>query len=248
MYKESEKRRDNVVIYIGICDDEQNFRSKIKEMLESRLNASSIEYYFYEFSSGEELLANYPKQLDILLMDIQMKKLDGMSTAREIRFFDQKVEIIFMTSLVDFVQEGYEVKAYRYLLKPITEKKLLKHVLPCINDWVHKSQSYLTIPLKNSVYRIAIDSIIYIETNRPNIMIYTLESQYTLKMSLSKLEERLKRYCFFRCHNSYLIHLKFVESMGNYSVMLKGQEIPISKYRMKDLKVALTKTLGDIVC
>ena len=237
-----------VVIQIGVCDDEENFRSKIKEVLHSILRSSSIEYRFYEFSSGEELLANYPERLDILIMDIQMKKLNGMDTTREIRVFDQRVEIIFMTSLLDFIQEGYEVKAYRYILKPINENKVLKHILPCINELLQKKSSYLTVNVKNSVHRIEIDSIIYIETQRTNIIIYTSENQYTIRMSLSQIEKSLNGYGFFRCHNSYLIHLKFVESIENHSVILKGQEIPISKYRVKGLKIAMTHALGDIVC
>lgn len=236
------------MINIGICDDELHYRTKIKSILKEILSLYSINYNIYEFSSGEELLNNYPKNLDILIMDIQMKTINGMDTARKIREFDEKLEIIFMTSFTEFMQEGYEVKAYRYILKPITEKKISKNILPCIDEIMKNRNNYLTISVKNNIDRIKIDSIIYVETARPNILIYTRDNVYTTKMSISKIEKILKEYGFFRCHTSYIVNLKFVESMNSNAVIVNGKDIPISKYRVKELKLAITNILGDVVC
>ena len=212
------------------------------------LSTYSINYKIYEFSSGEELLSNYPKDLDILIMDIQMKIINGMDTARKIREFDQNLEIIFMTSFSEFMQEGYEVKAYRYILKPISERKISRNILPCINEIMKKKNNYLTINVKNYVDRIKIDSIVYIETDRPNILIYTNDNKYTTKMSISKIDKILREHGFFRCHNSYIVNLKLVESMNSNTLKIGEKYIPISKYRVKELKLALTNILGDILC
>lgn len=236
------------MINIGICEDELHYRVNIKDMLGDILSTYSINYKIYEFSSGEELLSNYPKDLDILIMDIQMKIINGMDTARKIREFDQNLEIIFMTSFSEFMQEGYEVKAYRYILKPISERKISRNILPCINEIMKKKNNYLTINVKNYVDRIKIDSIVYIETDRPNILIYTNDNKYTTKMSISKIDKILREYGFFRCHNSYIVNLKLVESMNSNTLKIGEKYIPISKYRVKELKLALTNILGDILC
>lgn len=236
------------MINIAICDDELYYRTEIKDILKSLLSSYSINYNIYEFSSGEELLDKYPKDLDILIMDIQMKIINGMDTARKIRLFDENLEIIFMTSFAEFMQEGYEVKAYRYILKPINERKISKSILSCINEIMKKRNNYITINVKNYIDRIKIDSIIYIETDRPNILIYTHDKMYTTKMSISKMEKVLSEYGFFRCHNSYIVNLKLVESVNGNTVVVKGKDIPISKYRIKDLKLAITNILGDVVC
>ena len=233
---------------IGICEDELHYRVNIKDMLGDILSTYSINYKIYEFSSGEELLSNYPKDLDILIMDIQMKIINGMDTARKIREFDQNLEIIFMTSFSEFMQEGYEVKAYRYILKPISERKISRNILPCINEIMKKKNNYLTINVKNYVDRIKIDSIVYIETDRPNILIYTNDNKYTTKMSISKIDKILREHGFFRCHNSYIVNLKLVESMNSNTLKIGEKYIPISKYRVKELKLALTNILGDILC
>lgn len=236
------------MINIGICEDELHYRVNIKDMLGDILSTYSINYKIYEFSSGEELLSNYPKDLDILIMDIQMKIINGMDTARKIREFDQNLEIIFMTSFSEFMQEGYEVKAYRYILKPISERKISRNILPCINEIMKKKNNYLTINVKNYVDRIKIDSIVYIETDRPNILIYTNDNKYTTKISISKIDKILREHGFFRCHNSYIVNLKLVESMNSNTLKIGEKYIPISKYRVKELKLALTNILGDILC
>ncbi len=236
------------MINIGVCDDESVHRNKIKEILLDILKTFNLEYKIYEYDSGESLLNNYPSNLDILIIDIQMKSINGMDTARKIRENDDDVEIIFMTSFAEFMQDGYEVRAYRYLLKPINENKIMKHITPCIKDIMRKRSNYITLNTRNYIDRVKIDSILYIETNRPNVLIYTNDNIYSIKMSMSKIEKELKDCGFFRCHASYMINLSKVESMYGNTVIVGGKDIQISKYRVKDLKLAITNILGDIIC
>ena len=236
------------MINIGICEDELHYRVNIKDMLGDILSTYSINYKIYEFSSGEELLSNYPKDLDILIMDIQMKIINGMDTARKIREFDQNLEIIFMTSFSEFMQEGYEVKAYRYILKPISERKISRNILPCINEIMKKKNNYLTINVKNYVDRIKIDSIVYIETDRPNILIYTNDNKYTTKMSISKIDKILREHGFFRCHNSFIVNLEKINKIDVSDIYINNATIPISKHRRKQLKARLIEVLGDKLC
>ncbi|HFG9565484.1 TPA: two-component system response regulator RgbR, partial [Clostridioides difficile] len=122
------------MIKIAVCEDEKETQLLIEDYLENILKDISIEYEIQKYISGEELLESNLKDIDILLLDIKMEKLNGMDTARKIREVDNEMEIIFVTSLIDYVQEGYEVRAYRYLLKPIELEELKKHVLTCIKD------------------------------------------------------------------------------------------------------------------
>lgn len=79
-------------------------------------------------------------------------------------------------------------------------------------------------------------------------MIYTNDNKYTTKMSISKIDKILREHGFFRCHNSYIVNLKLVESMNSNTLKIGEKYIPISKYRVKELKLALTNILGDILC
>ena len=228
------------MVVLGICDDEKHYRSIIRKYLEEILQSNVQSYEIHEFTSGEELLENYPNNLEILILDIQMDSIDGMNAARRIRTFDSKVEIIFMTSYSEFMQEGYEVRAYRYLLKPIDFDKLNKHIIPCVKELKSRNKNYID--------RIKIDSILYIETQRPNLLIYTNKKVHSVRMSMRKIEGILEEYSFYRCHNSFLVNLKEIECMDGEYIFIDDMKIPVSRYRTKGLKLAITNTLGDIVC
>ncbi|MEG1142819.1 MAG: response regulator, partial [Clostridia bacterium] len=95
------------MIKIVICEDEKEQQELLKLYISKIFDGLSIEYELKIFNSGEELLKGYSKATDIILLDIQMGKINGMNTARKIRELDKKVEIIFITSLIEYVLEGY---------------------------------------------------------------------------------------------------------------------------------------------
>lgn len=154
------------MIKIAVCEDEKETQLLIEDYLENILKDTSIEYEIQKYISGEELLESNLKDIDILLLDIKMEKLNGMDTARKIREVDNEMEIIFVTSLIDYVQEGYEVRAYRYLLKPIELEELKKHVLACIKDIEINKESHITIKNKSNTYKIYLNEIKYIEVQK----------------------------------------------------------------------------------
>ena len=120
------------MLTIGICDDEKEIREKIKNVVEKTMFDDDRDYRIKTFSSGEELLQENVGEIDILFLDILMGDINGMDTARKIRENDKNMEIIFITSLVDYISDGYEVRAYRYLLKPVDEEIVANHLKSCI--------------------------------------------------------------------------------------------------------------------
>ena len=174
------------MIRIAICDDEKEIQLLIEEYLH---NILKIEYEIEKYSSGEELLQANFKDIDILLLDIQMGKLNGMDTARKIREVDNKMEIIFLTSLIDYVQEGYEVRAYRYLLKPIELEELNKHLSACINEIEKNKNHYILIKNKSNTYKIYSNEITYIEVQKKEMIIHTINKDFDVRYSLEKIEK-----------------------------------------------------------
>ncbi|WP_286184103.1 response regulator [Clostridium sp. CCUG 7971] len=153
------------MIKIAICEDEKETQILIEDYLNNILKNINVEYEIQKYISGEELLECNLKDIDILLLDIQMGQINGMDTARKIREVDNKMEIIFITSLIDYVQEGYEVRAYRYLLKPIELEELKQHVLTCINE-IENKNNHIIIKNKSNTYKIYSDEIKYVEVQK----------------------------------------------------------------------------------
>ena len=233
------------MIRIAICEDQINQQELLKKYLQKILIDYTNSYEILIYKSGEELLNNYPENVDIFLLDIQMYNINGMDVARKIREIDEnKVEIIFITSLVEYIQEGYEVRAYRYLLKPIKYDDLEKHMISCIKE-IEKRDKYLIINDKNDIKKIKHSEITYIEIQKKNMTIHTVKGDYLIKNTMDKIEREIDNLSFYRCHKSFLVNLEYVESIKQYVAILEnGEEVLISRHRFKETKNQFYKLIG----
>lgn len=236
------------MIKIIICEDDFSCREKLKESLEIILNKLSNQFEVIVFDCGEDLIDNYPEDADIFLLDIQMKKLTGMDVAKKIREKDKSCEIIFITGLIDYVQDGYEVSAYRYLLKPIKFVDLKKHIISCIKEVFEKRENHLIIKNQGVIQKIKIHEILFLEVINRDIFIYTEDETYTTKTSMKQLEKKLSKFKFFRCHNSYLINLKHIDCIRKNIVLINNNEIPISRQKAGEFKTKFLSAVGDVIC
>lgn len=238
------------MIQIVLCEDQIQHQKTIEKFLQEILGENNTEYNLRIYKSGEELLNDYPKNVDIFILDIQMEKINGMDVARKIREIDKnKPEIIFTTSLVEYIQEGYEVRAYRYLLKPIKYEDLKKHILSCIDEVINKKDKFILIENKNETYKINIEEITYIEIQRKDMSIHTESKVYETKMTMDKIEKELKNYNFYRCHKSFLVNIDYVENIKQYVAIIDNkEEVPVSRHRFKDFKHKFLSSLGEKLC
>lgn len=232
---------------IVICEDEITHRNILKEYLCKILDEEFLEYSIIEYSSGEELLAKYPNKVDILFLDIQMYELSGMHTARKIREFDKDVEIIFTTAIEKYVFEAYEVKAYRYLIKPLNYSEIRRQIKLCISDYLDKNR-VISIESRTDTIVLPINEILYAEVRMKEVTIYTESGTYTIKVSMKRVENKLLNYNFFRCHHSYLVNLKKINELKNSYVIINSNEVPVSRGKYKELKKRLVNLLGDSLC
>lgn len=236
------------MIKIVICEDNFSCREKLKENLEIILNKLTNQFEIIVFNCGEDLIDNYPEGVDIFLLDIQMKKLTGMEVAKKIREKDKSCEIIFVTGVIDYVQNGYEVRAYRYLLKPIKLEDLKKHIISCIKQTYERRENYLIIKNQGMIKKIKINEILFLEVINRDILIHTEDQTYTTKTSMKNLEKELSKFNFFRCHNSFLINLKYIDCIQKNTVLIDNEEIPISRQKADEFKNKFLTVVGDVIC
>ncbi|HGS9989214.1 TPA: LytR/AlgR family response regulator transcription factor [Clostridioides difficile] len=233
---------------IVICEDDITQIAFLRECILKSLEGISSQIELFEFNSGEELLETNLEGIDIFFLDIKMLQLTGMDVAKIIRETNDTSEIIFITSIVDYIQEGYKVRAYRYLLKPIDFGDLNESILSCISDIIKKRENFMLIENKGIINKILINSIMYIEVRKKVLTIHTKNDTYYTKNSMDKIELELEKYNFFRCHKSYLINLEYIQFICKNTVVINDEDVAVSKYRMADLKKKLTYVLGDVLC
>ncbi len=236
------------MIKIAICEDEKDQQELLKAHIEKIFKGLSIKYSLDAFNSGEELLENYSKDIDIVFLDIQLNEINGMDTARKIRFLDNEVEIIFITSLIEYALEGYEVRVYRYLIKPVKYDDLKEYIINCIKE-VDIKNKYIIVKEQGSRIKIDINEITYIEVQKENITMHTLSQIYKIKGTMSNIEKEINCSRFCRCHKSYLINLEHVESIKQCVAILESkEEVPISRYRFKDVKDKFFDLIEEQLC
>lgn len=236
------------MIKIAICEDKKEQQELLKTYINQIFEALYIKYKLEIFNSGEELLENYQNDTDVLLLDIQMGQINGMDTARKIRSIDDKVEIIFITSLIEYALEGYEVRAYRYLIKPVKYENLKENIINCIKE-VDIKNKYIIVKEQGNQIKLDINEITYVEVQKETITIHTLNEVYKTNGTMINIEKDIDCDRFFRCHKSFLVNLEHIKSIKQYTAILENsEEVPISRYRFKDTKDKFFDLIEDKLC
>lgn len=222
---------------IAVCDDEELFRIEFKSVLDKVL--INAEYDIDTFSGGSSLYEAFLKNpFDLVFLDIEMPGIDGITLAKRLRAVSENVQIVFLTSHIEYALEGYEVNALRYLVKPVDMNKL-SEVLKYIQDKKNNSRQ---IMIKHEGEDIVIDisDIIYMESMDKNVRIVTSKSEYITRYNISDYEEELKNSGFLRIHRGYLISLSKVKKIVKNDVVMDGDiSLPVSRSNIKTLKDAL---------
>ena len=228
---------------IAICEDERIMAQQLECLIKQYMGTKEIAYNLATYTSGEALLEGQLNQ-DIVFLDISMGELDGMQTAKKMRKRGFLGCIIFLTSYTERVYEAFEVKAFRYLLKPINYR-MLEEVLDLLSHEIAKAEKeYIIITTKQKMVRVAYEDVLYIESIGKNIEIHTLDKNYIMREKVSEFERILIDKGFFRVHKSFLVNLEYIKEIVNDRVVLEnGEVIYVSRLRMKQLKETFIENL-----
>lgn len=234
------------MIRAAVCDDDASIRKTLCAYLKRFAESRDIELDIQVFESGAMLLQDGYQALDLLIMDIQMPSISGLDTARAIRKTNGAMTIIFVTNFVQYALEGYEVQAFRFLLKPLDYPQFARVVGEAIGRIHAQSQAFLNIRAKNGMMRLPIDAISYIETEKGHVFIHTDQGAFSCFSPMRDMESALAGHNFFRCHSAYLVPMAKIQTVLRQDVSLcDGTLIPLSKHRKKALKEALAAFWGD---
>ena len=228
-----------MIYRIAIVDDNQTDREFLHAQAQSWAAQKGSSLQAELFASAEEFLFHYAehKDYDILLLDIEMPGMDGVTMARRIRKENETVQIVFITGYSEYISEGYEVAALHYLMKPVNTEKL-RQVLERAADKLQRNERYLTLELSSEVVRLPLYQIRWAEV-RQNYLTIHAKADYTVKMTLSELESRLDDR-FFRAGRSFIINLTEVRSVTRQEVRLSdGTAIPLPRGQYESLNRAI---------
>lgn len=225
---------------IAICDDEEKQRVYIKSLVERWLRQTFHHVKIQEYASSEQFLFEQAyDRTQILFLDIEMEKMDGIALAREIRKHNRQMQIIFVTGYMEYIQEGYDVEALHYLLKPVSQEKI-DSVLERAVERLKTADAVFLVECGGEVLRLPLKEIRFIESNR-NYNIIHADNDYEMRGTLSELEAKLDE-AFVRVGRSYLVNLNYVRRIGKTELILNtGEKLPVPRGSYKKLNEAFIK-------
>lgn len=225
------------MIRITICDDNRLFSDELRSSIRHILDSKNIEAEIHVFNSAEQIPEDLLSSCDIFFLDIDFanQQYNGIDIAKKIRQVRQNSVIVFVTNFIEYAPEGYEVQAFRYLLKSEVSAKLEKCLMQAM-DKLQLEQKSIQINTAGETRSIPLSDILYIESQAHVAVIYVHRGDakppkaYKFYSSLSSLEEQLVIHGFLRIQKSYLVNMRHLQKYQcTQAVLDNGQVLPVSE-------------------
>ena len=219
-------------IHVAVCDDELIIYQQIMKLLEGNAD----KYTVYRYESGEKLIQS-GKRYDIIFLEIEMGKLDGLSTAKHIRDQGRNDYIIFLTSHLEFMSEAFKVKAFRFLNKPIQRNAFYEALYEAEKELLGDEK--ILVSSNGNKYIVSQVDIVYIESMGDGTCIYTTDTRYVNNKTLKYWENSLNPSMFYKAHKTYLVGFRYVKVVLQNEVILLSTEeisIPVSRRQRTQFK------------
>lgn len=222
------------MIRVGIVEDEKNIYDNLLNCITRFFNENAIAFDVRYFEDANSLLKVYKNDFDLLFLDIQVPGVDGMEAARLLREKDEKVMIIFVTSLAQYALKGYEVMAFDFIVKPFTYYNLEMTLTRAAPRLINKSDEFSVVDNQRTTRKIVISDLLYVEVIDHKIYLHLKDEVINVYGTLKDFVTKLKDYNFSMCNRCYLVNLNYVSSINKEFVKVGDDNLLISRPRRKE--------------
>ena len=193
------------------------------------------DYELSAFSSGEALVKSCKEGLsaDIVFLDIEMKELDGIDAAKQIRIYDQKAIIIFITNHRERVFDAFDCEPFHFITKPFSQEKFNDVLEKALRKYNLQHRFYV-IKWRSQSVSVPVERIKYIEIYRKHVIFYTYDGEYQMSATLSEVLNELEPYGFLQTHQGYIVNMGLIRRIEGLEIMLMdGTKVMISARKRK---------------
>jgi len=226
----------------AICDDNQDMQERLSEAVADWAQARNIQIDVLCYPSAEAFMMSWVDiSFDFAFLDIQMKGMTGIELAEHIRKSDKNMMIVFITSFSQYVLKGYDVNALHYLIKPLSQSKLLPILDKALTIWRSRQDAVLLVSNGSGQMKLSLSDIFCISMLSHIATVQTENDAFELRRTAKELSSLLPWY-FFHCHRSYIVNLFKVDCVYKSSLLMSnGKILPISRTNSKAVNDAFIK-------
>ena len=233
------------MVRIGIVEDDEAYIAKVQQFLSDFAHDTGETFRTRVFQDGQQLVFAYQPDYDILLMDVEMPKMNGIDAAKESRKTDPTVTILFITNMAQYAIEGYSVRARAYLLKPLNYVGFSLEMQSAIAALSQRRHNEVLVNTEDGMVKLPAGRITFVETDGHDLLFHTADAKtFRTRSSMKEADASLSSLCFARASVSYLVNLAYVSHLTNDTVTVNGARLPISRAKRKDFLSALTEYVG----
>lgn len=223
---------------IAVCDDDLSTVKRLQEYL-LELNVLGTPVKVQAFTQGIKLCESYAagKRYDLLVLDMMMRRQDGLTTAAKLRKYDENVPIMIVSSSRDFAVEGYNVRAAAYFVKPVDKYIFLKRAQKILQELTSSQAESFKLKAGKIVQKVKLQDIYYFEAAGRKVKVQGKSICQLIDYHLYEVEENLLTKGFVKPHQSFVVNMAYLQRIeGDRVIMENNHEVPLSKRNCKKIK------------
>lgn len=234
------------VFRVALCEDDAPECKAIADLCDDILRAQSIAHELTTFSSADDLRAvldRDPDAFDLLLLDIQMEGTTGLELAQALYDRGSHIPLAFITGCADYALAGYSAHPIHFILKPPTREKLEEVLAIALKRFGGQAVQFKK---SRRTFAFQISDIRYIESQNHSVTVYLSGEAQSFPITMVEAERLLPSSRFFRCHNSFLVNMEWVERVERSELILRGGgSVPVSRRFYPSFQSAFVRYLNN---
>ena len=237
-----QRKREGIILIqlkIAICDDSRDDRELLHGYISGFFDNRGVPFEIDEYSCGEDFLKCESKNYDLVFFDIFMDGINGIETAKKLFKRNERTKIIFCSTSSDFAMESYDVYAFHYMLKPVSEIRLNLALERFLSDYT--SIHSIEVSVGKEIKKIYLSNIIWVEASRKKCIIHTKKDNIEVSAKFSELYDELSKHDFVKPIRYAIVSLREISNIRNDITLSNGEVIPISR----ELRGSIKKTFAD---
>lgn len=229
---------------IAIVEDDRSFIEELQKYLGEYAKEEEQEFEISVFYDGAEILEDYVPKYDLILLDIEMPKVNGMDAAEKIREMDENVVLMFITNMAQYAIRGYSVGALDFVMKPVTYYTFSMKIKRALKRVQKKEMPSILLTLSDGVKKLEVRQIYYLEVQNHMVHYHTEEGELVVRGTLQSAENTLPSTVFAKCNHWYLVNLMHVTEVRKNTAVVGPYELEISRRNRAGFLKALAEHMG----